>query len=938
MQNDQPQRRGPLLHNPALLSREELIASFLVRHELLDELREQLQRQSDAPGLQHLLLIGQRGMGKTTLLLRLAFVVEDDPALRTRWRPLLLAEEQYAIGDLADLWIETLRALSIENKDTALSQRVDVLNAEGLSSQGLEQEAYRQLIDWCVKQERRLVLMVDNLNSVLERLDEQQQHRLRKLLMTDNHILLLGAAPSYFSEVSHHDRPFYDFFRSYPLTALSPKDLEHLLRELARTYHSDTAQEALTRQPGRVRQIQRLTGGNPRIAMLIFGLLSESPAGDSRHDLEQLLDEVTPFYKHQIEALPVAQQRLLNAIARHWHPLSRAALTSTTRVPAEKLDAELGRLIDQGFVEAVDAPSGQPAYQVVERLYNIYYLMRFSRPGRQDLRWLVSFLEAFYEPQQFPMVLTQTLAGMAKLPEQHRLELAEYAKAIMERVPDREVHYSTALTLVRDGGSCVQPLVQDLVSQWLDDAELRQKQEPAAADEQRLNALRIALEMRDLDLLHTVCQHALDGDGSNRGWHVLMGLSLVLRSRLREAAEHFEQAEALLLASGDPLTRLARVGHLACRKQFLEMRTEALAALAVFKDAPIQGLLLWAIVEANLALACPAEAEAALRQLTLLASARQVQLDGILEILWCRLARSCQKTKAFTLVLGAAEEALQLNPVNADAWLLKGDSHYALGQLAPAGAAYERSSRLTPAEPITWISRLLILCEQHMEVLNARKVHAEMFETAIRRVVKYFENNNHKQALRWLTHADACLTSPRRFSTPLGGEINHLRGQVVSALALDEKMREDIEQRITKFAQDYHCLQSQSKQIDQRCFLTIHLMRVSIFCARAQWSQATQSAVRALDLATPEVLAEPSVDGAFLEALLPLSSRGRAGQVKQLLDRYPQLDLPRRWLPLYAALEVASGLDIDRLACLAPEVRAVAEDVLAKIRSAPPSH
>src|ERR1019366_3880913 len=74
------------------------------------------------------LIIGQRGLGKTTLLRRLAFAVEDDPALAAAWMPLVFPEEQYNVAGLGDFWLNCVDALSDaldRTSDRAASQALD---------------------------------------------------------------------------------------------------------------------------------------------------------------------------------------------------------------------------------------------------------------------------------------------------------------------------------------------------------------------------------------------------------------------------------------------------------------------------------------------------------------------------------------------------------------------------------------------------------------------------------------------------------------------------------------------------------------------------------------------------------------------------------------------------------------------------------------------
>ena len=100
------------LYNPAQLTPDELKASFVARGETLAEMLRLLREQTPSRPCQHMMLIGPRGMGKTTLGLRFLHAVEETPELAAIWQPVPFHEESYGIGDLADFWLAALRHLS----------------------------------------------------------------------------------------------------------------------------------------------------------------------------------------------------------------------------------------------------------------------------------------------------------------------------------------------------------------------------------------------------------------------------------------------------------------------------------------------------------------------------------------------------------------------------------------------------------------------------------------------------------------------------------------------------------------------------------------------------------------------------------------------------------------------------------------------------------
>jgi hypothetical protein len=154
---------------------------------------------------------------------------------------------------------------------------------------------------------------------------------------------------------------------------------------------------ALTAEPSRIRILHILTGGNPRTVVLLYGVLLKGMDGDVRADLEGLLDEVTPLYKARFEELPAQGQQLLDKLALYWDPMTARQLADALNWDVNLVSAQLNRLTQLGIVEKVKSGSGKrAAFQVGERFFNIWYLMRASRRVRRKLVWLVEFLGIWY--------------------------------------------------------------------------------------------------------------------------------------------------------------------------------------------------------------------------------------------------------------------------------------------------------------------------------------------------------------------------------------------------------------------------------------------------------------------------------------------------------------------------------------------------------------
>ncbi len=381
------------LYNPDRKYKHNLIDEFVIRTKIFTDIFRDIHSGEMKYPEQHYLLQGQRGTGKTTLLLRLKYAVEDDPSLNKWLIPVIFNEEQYHIGALSDLWEQIAIYLEDECGFTGISDEI----TKHLQDKYFEEHAFNILIKALDKQKKKVILFIDNIGDLLEKFGKLEVHRLRQILQTDPHIRLVAATPVILNDVIDYTQPLYEFFKVVHLKGLDYDESVMLLLKLAEL-HNETKkiERIITNSPSRIETLRTLSGGVPRTIALLFQVFVDNEHGNAVSDLEKVLDAVTPLYKHRMDDLPAQQQKIVDAVARNWDAISVKELKGKVRLESKVISAQLGQLEKNQVIEKRETGTKNNIYLLRERFFNIWYLMRYGRKqDRESVIWLVKFLETW---------------------------------------------------------------------------------------------------------------------------------------------------------------------------------------------------------------------------------------------------------------------------------------------------------------------------------------------------------------------------------------------------------------------------------------------------------------------------------------------------------------------------------------------------------------
>ena len=380
--------------NPGMFqSDQEVVDQFVVRNRELDTVLEILQGNIDSPSCQHVLIVAPRGRGKTMLLARVAAELRTDAEFSRVLLPVRFMEESHEIFDVADFWLETLFHLARESAasypELARELRETHSDLSGhWRERALGDRARAAVLNAAERIGRKLVLMVENLQTLCGSVDDDFGWQLRAALQSESQIMMIASATSQFEGLDDAEEPFFELFRVIELAPLTTEECSRLWNTVS--------QDRVSAQD--IRPLEILTGGNPRLLVVVAGFSKHRSLGALMEELVRLIDEHTEYFRGHLEALPKSERRVYIAIMDLWQASSAGEIAERARMDVRVVSTMLRRLMDRGVV-APDRWTGSKKrlYCAAEPLYSIYYKLRRERDEAAVVESLVRFMVAFYD-------------------------------------------------------------------------------------------------------------------------------------------------------------------------------------------------------------------------------------------------------------------------------------------------------------------------------------------------------------------------------------------------------------------------------------------------------------------------------------------------------------------------------------------------------------
>ena len=379
--------------DPSRMADKHIDALATGRDQEIERILRTVRANRDTPSApnEHLLIRGQRGMGKSFLMRWSQIRLQQEPELIF----VLLPEE------LPNVYTPEAWLTEVDNRLSPSPSNPNLAQWQYQENANAWEQRLQQILR-CLEQEHAKTLLligVENIDRLLASAfkGKAAQSCLRHLLENEKRIMLLASSLDHHLDHDYDARLFHNF---HSLTLAPWQASEHTAYLKARAQHAQL--NLGTTAISTIQAYSHFTDGSPRIATVLTSLLlNQNDARASSTHLPALVDAMSEYYHGLQRRIPPQAAKLFDALLRGGEPSSQSELARRVGAQQNQISRHFVWLRDHGYISALERVKGQSSirYQVRDRLFAQFYRMRFFDWDRDHnpLPSLIDLLADYYQ-------------------------------------------------------------------------------------------------------------------------------------------------------------------------------------------------------------------------------------------------------------------------------------------------------------------------------------------------------------------------------------------------------------------------------------------------------------------------------------------------------------------------------------------------------------
>lgn len=385
---------------PSMMPPETLEAMLVQREPVLSRCLDNVLDSLRSGSSHHTLFVGPRGIGKTHLISLLHHRLSKTPEAQDKALIAWMREEEWGVTSFFELVLRILRTLDASYPALDIEARTEPIYALPLAQ--AEKEAESLLLE--VLADKRLVVLLENLDDLFEQLGDQGQKAWRAFIQNHGNMVLVCSTPSLFAGVSLQKSAFYGFFDIEPLTELDFEDVVLLLGHIATERGDAELAEFIDTPEGRarIRAVHHLAEGNPRIYIIFAQFLSRDALDELVEAFMHTLDELTPYYQARMKELSGQQRKIVEYLVNYRGAAPVKQIAKSCFITHQTCSSQLKLLKQKRYVRSIEH-GRESYYELCEPLMRL--CMEVKKQRGEPVSLLVEMLRIWYTQEQLKALL-----------------------------------------------------------------------------------------------------------------------------------------------------------------------------------------------------------------------------------------------------------------------------------------------------------------------------------------------------------------------------------------------------------------------------------------------------------------------------------------------------------------------------------------------------